>query len=229
MCARVILGDESAPSCAVVAVFKELAAASMEVSVKRLGLMLGALAVTLLMVQPAQAGRRVRRAARTTAIVAAATGTAAVVAAAPRRTTVVVAAAPTVVAATAVRAAPVGAPDLTITDVVSDGDVLCVTVTNIGTAASPRTRLQVELNRPGSAPLASDDAVVPALAIKQAVRLRIRSAPFWGTEAEFRVDPRDEVVELDEQNNATAITFAAPTPAEPATIEAEVEWGQPAT
>jgi hypothetical protein len=196
---------------------------------KRWGWMLGALAVTLLMAQPALAGRRVRRAARTTAIVAAATGSAAVVAAAPRRTTVVVAAAPTVVATAVVREAPVGAPDLTITDVMNDGDALCVTVRNIGTASSPRTRLQVDLTRPGIGPLAGYDAMVPALAINQAVRLRIRSAPVAGTEAQFRVDPRDEVAELDERNNTSAIAFDGPTPAEPATLEAEVVWGQPAS
>jgi hypothetical protein len=226
MCARVTLGDPSVQSLRVGgAAFKQLAAAGMEVLMKRWGLMLGALAVTLLMVQPAEAGRRVRRAARTTAIVAAATGTAAVVAAAPRRSTVVVAAAPTVVAATAVRVGPVGAPDLTITEVGNDGDVLCVTVTNIGTAASPRTRLRVDLNRPGIGPLTGYDAAVPALAINQAVRLRIRSAPIAGTDANFTVDPRDEVAELDERNNATAIAFAAP--AEPAMLEADVVWGQP--
>jgi hypothetical protein len=229
MCARVTLGDASVQSLrAVVAVFKQLASAGMEVSMKRWGLMLGALAVALLMAQPAQAGRRVRRAARTTAIVAAATGTAAVVAAAPRRTTVVVAAAPTVVAATAVRAASVGAPDLTITEVVSEGDALCVTVTNIGTAASPRARLQVDLNRPGIGPLVGYEASVPALAINQTVRMRIRSAPIAGTDAKFTVDPRDEIAELDEHNNATAIAFAAPAPREPAMLEAEVVWGQPA-
>jgi hypothetical protein len=226
MCARVTLGDPSVQSLRVGAVFKQLAAASMEVSMRRWGLMLGALAVALLMVQPAEAGRRVRRAARTTAIVAAATGTAAVVAAAPRRTTVVVAAAPVVVAATAARKAPMGVPDLTITDVVDDAGILCVTVTNIGTAASPRTRLQVDLNRPGIGPLASYDAAVPVLAISQAVRLRIRSAPIAGTDANFTVDPRDEVAELDERNNATAIAFAAS--AEPTMLEADVVWGQPA-
>jgi hypothetical protein len=230
MCARVTLGDPSVQSLrALVALFKQLASAGMEVSMKRWGLMLGSLAVALLMAQPAEAGRRVRRAVRTTAIVAAATGTAAVVAAAPRRTTVVVAAAPTVVAAAAVRSAPVGAPDLTITNVVSDGDAMCVTVKNIGTAASPRTRLQVDLTRPGLGPLAGYDAAVPALAINQAVRLRIRSAPIAGTDADLTVDPRDEVAELDELNNATAITFEAPTPVEPATLEAEVVWGQPAS
>jgi hypothetical protein len=229
MCARVTLGDPSVQSLrADVAMFKQLASAGMEISMKRWGLMLGSLAVALLMVQPAEAGRRVRRAARTTAIVAAATGTAAVVAAAPRRTTVVVAAAPTVVAAAAVRVTPVGAPDLTITDVVSDGGVLCVTVTNIGTASSPRARLQVDLNRPGIGPLAGYDAAVPALAINQAVRLRIRSAPIAGTDANLTIDPRDEIAELDEHNNATAIAFEAPAPREPAILEAEVVWGQPA-
>jgi hypothetical protein len=229
MCARVTFGDLIAPSLrAGLAVFKQLAAAGMEVLMKRWGMMLGALAVTLLAAQPAEAGRRVRRAARTTAIVAAATGTAAVVAAAPRRTTVVAAATPTVVAATAVRTVPGGAPDLTIVEVVNVDDVLCVTVANIGTAASPRTRLQVNLARPSVGPITTYEAVVPALAINQAVRIRIRSAPIAGTDADFTVDPRDEVAELDERNNAKAIAFEAPTSVEAATLEAEVVWGQPA-
>lgn len=181
---------------------------------------------------PAQAGRRVRRAVRTTAIVAAATSTTAVVAAAPRRTTVVAAAAPrtTVVAAVVPSAVVVAAlPDLTVTEVVAAGDALCVLITNIGTAASPQTRVQIDLLRPlDGAFLAGQAARVPALQVNQSVRLRLRSAPVVGVKAAALVDPRSEVAELNEVNNELEVAFADAAPENvPPVLDVEEGWGAP--
>jgi subtilase family serine protease len=184
--------------------------------------------------QPVQAGRRVRRAVRTTAIVAAATSTTAVVAAAPRRTTVVAAAAPrtTVVAAAVVPRAVVAVaalPDLTVTEVVAAGDALCVVITNIGTASSPQTRVQIDLLRPlDGAFLAGQTARVPALLVNQSVRLRLRSAPVVGVKAAALVDPRREVAELNETNNELAVAFDDAAPEDvPPVLDVEEGWGAP--
>lgn len=173
--------------------------------------------------KPADAGPR-RRALRTTVIVAAATGTATAVAAAPRRRTTVVAAA----AVVPVRTRPVvvaGAPDLTVTAVAAEGDALCVTVTNIGTAASPTSRLQIDLIQPGAGFVAGQTLRVVPLAVNQSVRIRVRSAPILGLEAQVRVDPRQELAELNERNNDLAASFAEALAAEPAALDAEVVWG----
>jgi hypothetical protein len=198
--------------------------------VKHWSIVCVALVAVMVSANQAQAGRRARRAVRTTAIVAAATGGAAVVAARPRRSAVVVAAAPVpvVVAAVApVAVAAPAAPDLTVIDVSAELDVLCITVRNIGTAASPETRLQLDLAQ------ISDGAFfggalcrVPPLAVGQRVRIRVRSAPFLGMQATAFVDPAQQVAELDELNNDLAASFVAPEPvAEPPVLDAEAVWG----
>jgi hypothetical protein len=199
--------------------------------VKHWSIVCVALVAVMASANQAHAGRRARRAVRTTAIVAAATGGAAVVAARPRRSAVVVAAAPVpvVVAAAApvAVAVPAALPDLTVINVAAELDVLCITVRNIGTAASPETRLQLDLAQ------LSDDASlggalcrVPPLAVGQSVRIRLRSAPFLGMQATAFVDPAQQVAELDELNNDLAASFVAPEPvAEPPVLEAEAVWG----
>lgn len=198
---------------------------------KRWSIVCVALAAVIVSATPAQAGPR-RRAARTTAIVAAATGGAAVAAARPRRTTVVAAAVPVRTTVAVAAAAPVAvvaaaAPDLTIVDVAAELDVLCVSVTNIGAAASPETRLQVDLANPASgAFLGGALTRVPPLAVGQSVRIRFRSAPFVGMQATAVVDPAQQVAELDELNNDLAAAFAAPEPLPaPPVLEAEAVWG----
>jgi hypothetical protein len=177
--------------------------------------------------QPAQAGRA-RRAVRTTAIVAAATGTAAVVAAAPRRTTVV-AAAPVAVAV--IKPAPVVlAPDLTITDIAAEGDVLCITVKNIGQIASPQTRMRIDLTQVAGGALVTRQFVrVLPLQVNQSVKIRLRSAPIAGVRALAFVDPKNELAELNERNNDLAVMFAAqavePVISEPAMLEDVGAWG----
>lgn len=175
--------------------------------------------------QTVQAGP-VRRAARTTAIVAGATGAAAVVAAAPRRTTVV-AAAPVVVARP-VRVAL--APDLTVTDVAAEGDELCVTVKNIGQIASPKSRMRVDLTQTAGGALVSRQFVrVLPLAVNQSVKIRLRSAPIAGVRALAFVDPRNELLELNERNNDLAVMFAGhvieQVISEPEMLEDLGAWG----
>src|SRR5882672_6944399 len=106
---------------------------------RRLSILCLATLSAISMQRPAEAGHRGRRAAKTAAV---ATTGAAAVAAAPRRETVV-AAAPAVVYANYT-----ATPDLTVAAIAADGDILAITVQNIGQAPSPQTRLRVELHRP---------------------------------------------------------------------------------
>lgn len=192
---------------------------------KRTILVALAVASVLQSAKPADAGPR-RRALRTTAIVAAATGGAAAVAAAPRRRTTVVAGAAVVAPVRTRPVAVVGAPDLTITDITAEGDALCVTVKNIGTAASPISRLQIDLIKPGADFVAGQTLRVVPLAVNQSVRIRVRSAPILGLEAQVRVDPRQELAELNERNNDLAVAFAEQPSGAAAVLEAEVVWGE---
>ena len=145
-----------------------------------------------------------------------------VVAAAPRRTTVVAAAA----AVPAKRAAVAAAPDLTVSEIGAERDALFIIVKNVGTASSPPTRLQVDLAHSADETfLAGQTLRVPALAVNQSVRIRLRSAPVINVRVLALVDPKQEVAELNELNNDLAVTFAAPTPAaEPSVLEAEEVW-----
>ena len=100
---------------------------------------LATLVVMTSLAEPVEAARRRRRARRTVAA-------AGVVAVATRRPRAV---APVIVAAPAVVQRPSVAltPDLTITEIVVEGDLHCITVKNIGQTTSPETRLRIDFRR----------------------------------------------------------------------------------
>jgi hypothetical protein len=169
--------------------------------------------------RPAEAGRRTRRAARRTAVVAAA-----VVAAAPRRTAVVVAA-PVVVARP--RPGDAALPDLTVSRLAAEPDALVITVTNIGRAPSPLTRLDVTLRRQSSGlVLGTQVCRVLPLAVGQSVEIRLRSLPLDDVYILAFVDPLSEVAEMSELNNNQTLTIA-PRPIPPQVLHDEAQWQQP--
>ena len=168
--------------------------------------------------RPAEAGRRTRRAVRRTTVVAAA------VVAVPRRTTVV-AAAPVVVA----RPVPAveALPDLTITELQPERDALLITVTNIGRAPSPLTRLEVTLHRQSTGLLlGAQPARVLPLAVGQSVQIRLRAVPLHDVQFACVVDPDQEVAEISELNNDRSLAVA-PRPIPPQVLQDEAQWQEP--
>jgi hypothetical protein len=164
--------------------------------------------------EPAQAGRRARR--RTAIAVG-------VVAATASRSVVVVA--PVVVPVAAKSKYTSLTPDLTITEMTTEGDSQCVTVKNIGQTTSPKAWLQIDFNRVSDGVLVATKKVrVVALRVNQSIRFRLHALPQGRVEAFAEVDPENLIAELNEQNNDFRVELA---PQEPAQLEDVEVWVTP--
>jgi len=183
---------------------------------------LATLVVVTSLAEPVEAGRRRRRR------VAIAAGVAAVATSRPR---VVAVAAGTVVAAPAVARTTyvVLTPDLTITDISTEGGLQCVTVKNIGQAASPETLLRIDFRRATDRFLVATKKIrVVPLQVNQSIRFRLHALPGGPVHAIAEVDPYHQVAETNEQNNDLTIKIASPPPAiEPALLDDVDIWVAP--
>ena len=195
---------------------------------------LATLVVVTSLAEPVDAGRRRRRTRR----VAAVAGVAAVAAARPR--TVVAPAvvpAPVVVRGAAVVAPPVVVPqtpvallpDLTVTKISTEAEVHCITVKNVGQAASPETTMRIEFQRSlDGVIIASKEIRVAPLRVNQTVRFRLHLLPPGTSELIATVDPDNKVAEISEQNNDLFFQLAKPQPeVAPAPLEDVDIWVLP--
>ncbi len=132
-----------------------------------------------------------------------------------------------VVAASHYKPVITAAPDLTIAEIATVGNVLTFTVKNIGQTASPETRLEVALGEPQTNHLEAQNVRVLPLQPNQSVRIRINSAPVENIHAQALVDPDHLVAEANEQNNDLNVTLAKKSIAsEPPTLAEEHNWSQ---
>jgi hypothetical protein len=182
---------------------------------------LATLVVGTSLADPVEAGRRRRRVAIAAGVVAATTG----------RPTVVAVAAPRVVAAPIVTPTTYLAltPDLTITEMTTEGDLQCVTVKNIGRTASPETLLQIDFRRVTDRHLVATKKIrVSPLLVNQAIRFRLHALPHGPVQAIATVDPDRQVRETNERNNDLIIEIAGQTPTiEPAPLDDINVWVTP--
>ncbi len=120
------------------------------------------------------------------------------------------------------------APDLTITEISCVGDVLALTIQNIGLVPSPETRLEVALAQPNSNLIESQNMRVLPLLPNQSVRIRMHAAPSTSIRAEALVDPDHLVAESNEENNGLRVTLGSePIAAAPPILSDDVTWSQP--
>ena len=133
---------------------------------------------------------------------------------------------PTPAAAPVPTPAP-AAPDLTITEIATIGEVLAFTVQNIGQVASPETRLEVALTKPQAALIESQNVRVLPLLPGQSVRIRLHSVPQADIHADALVDPDHLVAESNEENNDLRVTLATEKVTEtPLTLADDSTWSQ---
>jgi hypothetical protein len=124
---------------------------------------------------------------------------------------------------------PPAAPDLTITEIATLGDTLVFTVTNIGKAACPETRLNVSLATPNSTAWESENVRVLPLLPGQSVKIKIKSAPMGDIHTEAFVDPDQLIAESNEENNDLRIKLVEKELASaPPTLADEATWTQAA-
>jgi len=178
------------------------------------------LVVATSLAEPVEAGRRGRRRA------AVAVGIVAATARRPVAVAATVVARPTVARPTYAVLTPMPTPDLTITEISTEGHLQCVTVKNIGQATSPETHLQIDFLRFSDGVLVATKRVrVLPLQVNQFVRFRLRSLPGGHVEVVAWVDPDHLVVESNERNNNMRIGIIPPPPvAEPVALEDVEVW-----
>lgn len=122
---------------------------------------------------------------------------------------------------------PAAAPDLTISEIASLDDTLFFTVTNVGAAACPETRLNVSLATPKSAAWESENVRVLPLLPGQSVKIKIKSVPTGEIETAALVDPDQLITESNEENNDLHIKLAGKELASaPPTLADEANWTQ---
>jgi len=105
-------------------------------------------------------------------------------------------------------------PDLTVTEIVAEGDLHCLTVKNIGQATSPTTALQLSFRRRSDQRLFAKKRIrVLPIRVHQSIRFRLHGLPQGPVQVIAEVDPDHRVAETDEQNNDLTLTIAGRPPA----------------
>jgi hypothetical protein len=121
---------------------------------------------------------------------------------------------------------PAAAPDLTISEIATLGDTLVFTVTNVGNAACPETKLNVTLAKPQAAFESENVRVLPLLP-NQSVKIKIKSAPTGDIETAALVDPDQLIAESNEENNDLRVKLAGKDlVGTPPTLADEATWTQ---
>ena len=168
---------------------------------------------TASMAEPAEAGRRARRRRAAVAVGVGVGVGAGVAAATVRRRPVVAAAAPVASPVVAAPAPVVLLPDLTVTDIAVTDTGHCITVQNIGQAASPLTHMHIEFRRlADDALLATKLVRVRPLLVNQTIRFRLHAIPPGDVQAIVYVDPDNQVAESNEENNDRTADFITQQP-----------------
>jgi hypothetical protein len=122
---------------------------------------------------------------------------------------------------------PAAAPDLTISEIATLGDTLVFTVTNVGKAPCPETKLNVSLATPQSTAWESENVRILPLLPSQSVKIKIKSAPTGEIETEALVDPDQLIAESNEENNDLRVKLAGKDLASaPPTLADEATWTQ---
>jgi hypothetical protein len=122
---------------------------------------------------------------------------------------------------------PAASPDLTISEIATLGDTLVFTVTNVGAAPCPETKLNVSLATPQAAAWESENVRVLPLLPNQSVKIKIKSAPTGDIETAALVDPDQLIAESNEENNDLRIKLAGKQLAgAPPTLADEATWTQ---
>lgn len=122
---------------------------------------------------------------------------------------------------------PAAAPDLTISEIATLGDTLIFTVTNVGAAPCPETKLNISLAKPQAAQWESENVRVLPLLPNQSVKIKIKSAPAGEIETEALVDPDQLIAESNEENNDLRVKLAGKELANtPPTLADEATWTQ---
>jgi subtilase family serine protease len=101
--------------------------------------------------------------------------------------------------------------DLTVAGIAVEDNALCVTVKNVGHAASPETRLEVVVAKPQAAELEAQNVRVLPLLPNQAVKIRFAMSPSAGSQVEALVDPDHSLAELSKENNVLRVMLVDST------------------